>query len=440
MQRKLLKLGNLPKSGAFVFRDLAAKVEVTQLGTNHALKCDLQLRWQPWQGLQLICHGIGDGLKPFEKHGTKARIEGKITDGPFAGWNIVAPEMFSLRSHFHWIRGESTQRQVWFRQEPQTYVELIAPAIEEPAEDDVLCYWIPSFFFHGTEETSKLRKRRCFAGFRFNVSGNEFTFRQVPDHKEIEELFRDREIACAITAVAEARGTIVRDPKLDGESIGCLFSLMSALWGFWMHPLACARYGNNGGLKRLTFLPRTGRPYHSHRSFLNVLERNGKLVNCWPQYLETVLPNFITKSNDLKLRSVCRQLVEAQYELVVESRVSLLLMCLEQICTRYLAAKGVNMPDAPPEDKVNRCNKDLHCLSKLFRKQLPTYRDSLRNALFHEGATKETDMMKLYGISLDMINACVLLLSAICGYQAELKLQDLQRGEKIVSVDAVGNL
>ena len=99
MQRKLLRLGNLPKSGAFIFRDLPFKVEVTQLGSDDALKCDLKLRWQPWRGLQLLCHDIGDGLKPFEKPGTKARVEGKIADGPLAGWSIVAPGTFSLRSH-----------------------------------------------------------------------------------------------------------------------------------------------------------------------------------------------------------------------------------------------------------------------------------------------------------------------------------------------------
>jgi hypothetical protein len=207
-----------------------------------------------------------------------------------------------------------------------------------------------------------------------------------------------------------------------------------------MHPLVCARYGKDRRLKRLTFFPRSGKPYHPHRSFLGVFVRNGKLVSGWPEYLETALPNFITLHKDLKLRSVCRQLVEAQYGLVVESHVSLLLMCLEQICTRYLASKGTNIPDASLEHKANRCNKDLRCLSKVFRKQLPTYRVNLRNALFHKGATNESDTMKLYGISLDMLNASVLLLSAICGYRGELKLQDLQHGEKVMSVDAVGKL
>ena len=276
-------------------------------------------------------------------------------------------------------------------------------------------------------------------GFRFQVGGDEFAFRQVRDHKKLEELFWDRDICCAITAVMEARGVIVRGAKPDGETIGCLFSLMSALYGFWIHPLACARYGKDQGLKRLTFFPRRGLPYHTHRSFLDLFVRNNRLVSAWPMYLEAALPGFIAQRNDLNLRSICRQLVEAQAALVVESRVSVLLLCLEQICTRYLAAKGIEMRDAPLQDKANRCNQSLRCLSKSFRNQLPSYRENLRNALFHEGATKEKDTMKLYGISLDMLNACVLLLSAICGYRGELRLADLQRGETTLSVDAAGN-
>lgn len=138
MQRSLLKLGNIPKSRAFVFRDIPARVGVTQLGGNDVLKCDLKLRWQPWQGLQLICHDIGDGLNTFVKPGVKARIEGNITEGPFAGWNILATETSSVRNHLHWTRDEPAHRKVWFHQECQTYAELINPAHNDPTEDDVL--------------------------------------------------------------------------------------------------------------------------------------------------------------------------------------------------------------------------------------------------------------------------------------------------------------
>jgi hypothetical protein len=46
--------------------------------------------------------------------------------------------------------------------------------------------------------------------------------------------------------------------------------------------------------------------------------------------------------------------------------------------------------------------------------------------------------MKLYGISLEMLNASILLLSAVCGYRGDLQLQDLNRGERVISVDANG--
>jgi hypothetical protein len=439
MHKKHLTLGNLPKSNAFAVKDLPAKVKVTHLADNHKVHCALKMQWHPSRRLQLVCQDSGEALKPFEKLGTKARIEGEITDGALAGWRFLAPVAHSRRSQFSWKRGSPIQRQVWFVQEPQTYVELIAPACEEePAQDDVLCYWIPGFSFQGVLETSKLRKRKRLDGFRFSVDGNEFIFRQLPDHKEVADLFENSDILCAITTVMEARGPICRQSNPDGEAIGCLFSLISALWGFWVHPLACARYQSDKKLKRLTFFPRSGRPHHPHRSFINVFVRDQRLVSGWPEYLETTLPNFIRMQKDMKLRSICRQLVEAQYGVVVETRVSILLMCLEQICTRYLVGKGMNILTAPLQDKANHCNKDLRCLSKGFRKQLPTFRNNLRNALFHEGATYESDTMKLYGISLEMLNASILLLSAVCGYRGDLQLQDLNRGERVISVDANG--
>jgi hypothetical protein len=434
MDRRLLKLGNLPNASGFRLRNVLAEGIVVQTATERSVECQMHIGWDAGKWMQFACAKPGDDLLPFYTHLWKWEVDvsATILSGVFQGWclstSCAKAKTGRLSNDIH--RGRNVS--VTYEHAPHQYVHLYPPKGKEPEKkNDILVYWLPNFIFDGLIETSQFRKKRILDGFRFIYGKNQIVFRQIADRKEVVERLKAKTLASTITAVMEVRGTLCLNASFRTAFERSLFSLVEAMEGCRVRPVAMARYSSEGRLKSIAWRPDHAADYYPHR-FL-VANRPGTCS--WSGFLATALPGFMKYRKKMGLPSACWQMVEARSSLCVPSSLAILLMCLENLSARYLHSQGVSMKRAPLEHKLNRTHKTLKCFPKWFRRSLGESREDIRNPLFHEGRTDEQRFQKLMEYRLQLLNACAAMLCAICDYRGPIVFADLRRGQRVMTID-----
>lgn len=422
MEKSLQRLGGREKSTAFRWVNERATGTLTALNGEYSARCSILLNWVPGKPPQVTCTGTSDDLVPFAKTGiAQASLRAALVDVPWLGWTLECSSLDSGRSKKHedYIKGER-RVEIMYHQSSQASIVITRPAADKiESESDAVVYWLQNFV-------------PDMGGFDFSASGLTFSVHRVEDVKDVKEQLHEGNINYAVASKMTVRGAVTADPVQLDRVVACAISFLSAMCGAWVTPFAYGRYAHDGSLQKLIFPSAPSYPYHATRRFMSAY----RVSNGWSKLLSSALPQFIELHDRLALRSVCRQLIEAQYRLTVESQIAILLMCCEQICTRYLKHQGeVIRNNTPLKTKADMCNRTLRCLPRKFRTSLDEVRTSLRNPLFHEGSTDEPDFNRLMEHRIELLNACVVLLAAICGYRGPLQIADLNCGERIVTVD-----